>query len=239
MSTRIVILRRCGVKKAVFIHKLGPDSASYRYRAQIPANHLGCSINQGEAEIVVFSKPLKQDYPILEQARKNCAIIVDFCDDHFHHPELGEVYGRFMEEANAFVCPTQAMQEIILMTPGYGGQPIHIIEDPYEFEEREPHADGDKYLWFGHQVNLRDAERIKHFPNLTIVTGPGEIEGAVRYSGQALRQAMVDNNIALFPKSASYKSPNRLLNSLRMGLFPVCDRHPSYMEFREFCWVGS
>ena len=227
------------MKKAVFIHKLGATSASYRYRAQVPARHIGCEINQGEAEIVVFSKPIAQDFPILEQAKGKCAIIVDFCDDHFHHPKLGAVYERFLKEADQLVCPTKTMQENILMHPKYGGQPVSIIEDPYEFEEMEPHADGEKYLWFGHKQWLSDTDRIKNFKNLTIVTGPGQVEGAIEYSPESLRQAMTENNIALFPKSLPYKSPNRLLNALRMGLFPVCDWHPAYVEFKDFCWVAD
>ena len=50
---------------------------------------------------------------------------------------------------------------------------------------------------------------------------------------------MLLNNIALFPISKLHKSPNRLVNTLRMGLFPVCDRHPAYEEFKDFCYVGD
>ena len=83
------------MNKVCFIHRGGKEMASYRYRASIPVQALNnkgweASINEGKAEIVVFSKPCQED---LELAQKICGkakIVVDICDNHFENPIFTE-----------------------------------------------------------------------------------------------------------------------------------------------------
>ena len=218
------------MRSVTFIHAM-PSLASYRYRAAMPAKEIGAMVNDVEAEIIVVSKPW--DYakivPLKEEGK---TIVVDFCDDHFNHPEHGQMYHDFAKLADYCVCPTEEMRKRI------PSDKVAIIPDPYEMEELEPHAFGDKLLWFGHPVNLKALEPYRNLPNLTVVSlGPG----VVQYSHETLVEEMKKANIAIFPVKPwdGYKSPNRVVNSLRMGLFPVCHHHLSYVEFKRFLWQSD
>lgn len=216
--------------------------ASYRYRAMIPAEQIGADINNPDAEVLVFSKPtsIKAVKDAKDQGKK---IVVDFCDDHFDHPGLGEVYRRIAELADHFVCPTETMRGRVLEVARWPTlDDVSVIPDPYEMPEMQPHAEGEALLWFGHNANIGSVSwLLKQFKNLTVVTGPKVEGGMVPWSPENLKQEMRKANIALFPtaKDHYYKSPNRLVNALRMGLFPVCDRHPAYNEFKEFIWISE
>ena len=115
-----------------------------------------------------------------------------------------------------------------------------VIPDPYEMDEIEPHADGNNLLWFGHKVNLKVLGSMPKIHDIKIVTGPGVVKGATFYSPQNLQRALLEANIALFPtvEGGKYKSNNRVLNAIRMGVFPVCGNHPSYEEFK-MVWQGN
>jgi hypothetical protein len=216
-----------------FIHAFGESSASYRYRAMMPAAQIGAKINDYDAEILVFSKPHPADIQAATRAKARGQVVVaDYCDDHFNHRALGPVYRALAELADFAVVPTDEMRKRIPSAA--------VIPDPYEYPECAPHADGDKLLWFGHQVNLSAIMPHKDAPKLTIVTGPG-YPGTVEYSYESLKSELLSANIALFPKikGDGYKSPNRLINALRMGVFPVCDQHPAYREFKRFVWASD
>lgn len=222
------------MRSVAFLHPGTPEMASFRYRTLIPAQQLKAKVNIPDADILVIGKPVEPNE--IQGLKANGHIIVaDFCDDHFGHPLLGEGYRRVAELADLCVAPTQVMRDRIPVAAGKK----EVIGDPYEFEEVGPHADGDKVLWFGHNAGLRAL----YFnpPNLTIVTGPKVQDGMVLYSPENLKAEMLKANIAIFPtiKGHEYKSPNRLVNALRMGLFPVCDPHPSYEEFKKFIWFNE
>lgn len=213
--------------------------ASFRYRTKIPAEHIGASINEGSGDIIVFSKPMQGDFEIAKAAKDHGAkVVVDFCDPHFDTP----LYQRIAIKADLIVCPTKEMANIVgrFFYPTCDKR-IEIIPDPYEMPEVPPHANGDKFLWFGHNANLEDIKPHSGIPNLRIVSGPKVSDGITHWSPANIDRAMREANICLFPtrKGAEYKSPNRLLNALRMGLFPICQRHPSYEEFRGLAWVGE
>ena len=227
----------------VFVHR-NQELASFRYRCAIPGAELSKShevfFNGGDASVCIFSKPHADDIDIAAAARGNgCHIVVDIGDDHFSHPAIGPVYNRMLEIADSVVCPTQNMQTRLRE---FTEKDITVIPDPYEMPLEEPHADGEEFIWFGHQSNLGDLRRYaSDIPALKIVTGPQKIKGTILYSPESLSKAMGEANISLLPtrKGVEYKSPNRLLNSLRMGLFPVCDEHPAYEEFKDFAWTSG
>jgi hypothetical protein len=101
--------------KVSWIHSLGPGAASYRYRAQMPAEQVEritghkCSLNAGAADVVVFAKPMPDDLQTIRMVKNDGArVVVDFCDDHFDHPTLYAVYRDMAKQADIITCPTGA-----------------------------------------------------------------------------------------------------------------------------------
>lgn len=235
-------------KSIVWVHPFGPTIASYRYRASIPCEEVGkingytTAMQDGEADIVVFSKPSGEQIPIAEKAKADGAkIIVDFADDHFHHPVVGPIYHRFAELSDGIVTGSTVMRGRIY---DYIKKDSVVIGDPYEQEECAPHANGEDFLWFGHIRNFGEAQGI--FPymgkrRLRVVTGPQKLSGTIQWTPHAMPKVFAVSNIVILPtqEGAEYKSPNRLLNSIRAGCFAVCMKHPAYQEFRDFVWVGD
>ena len=225
------------MRAIVFIHRGGPQMASYRYRAQMPADYLKTSVNGGPCEIAVFSKPCEEDLALAKDLKaKGSKIVVDFCDDHFKHKSLGMIYREMAEIADHIVCPTDVMASRIPVT-----RPMAVIPDPAETQARIPHADGDSLLWFGHSSNLKAIEPHAKLPNLRIVSGPKSFDGVTLWSPQNIKRAMAEANICLFPtvNGDEYKSNNRFINAVNAGLFPVCNQHPSYAEFKGLAWLGG
>lgn len=190
--------------------------ASYRYRAKIPADSLGASINDSRADVLIFSKPMRGDELIAEEARGHGkTVIVDFCDDHFATP----LYQAMVRMADAVVCSTL---ELAYLCP----RSAYIIRDTYEFPEAEPHCNGDNLLWFGHRGNLHT---IKDFPmNVRIVCNA---DGCIPWSLETMDQEFALADIVLMPATAAYKSPNRTLEAIRQGCFVVAEPHPAINNF--------
>lgn len=232
-----------------WVHR-SPDLASFRYRAAVPAREceklgIKTQINGGNASVVVFSKPVAEDLDLAGSAIKSGAkVVVDFCDDHFGSGKLGGLYRNMGELATRIVAPTAEMAKRVL---GYTGREATVIPDAYENDLCAPHAVGNQALWFGHRLNLPDME--PHIPTvahagfaLDIATGPTyKNEQWVHWGPAALSKCLAKTNLVLLPtrKGAEYKSPNRLLNAIRAGCFPICSHHPSYTEFRNLVWVGD
>jgi len=211
--------------------------ASFRYRCQIPGNELekhghNVYFNGGEAHICVFSKPTLDDITVARVAKEGgCVVVVDIGDDHFSHPIVGPIYAEMLGLADYIVCPTDFMRERMRE---FVDKDIEVIGDPYEMEELAPHAQGDQLLWFGNPLNLKDIAPYQEIGNLIVYTGdPWSLKDQKGYMKSA--------NKVLLPtqKGSGHKTANRLVNSLRMGLFPICDPHPSYGEFKDFVWTGG
>ena len=235
-------------KSILFMHDLGPQTASFRYRAQMPAeqvsrhNGFKTALNQdGEYDIVVVAKPTKGTVPIAEQAKKDGAkIVVDFSDDHFTDEHKAK-YAAMAQIADHIVVASDVMRTRIQR---YLDCDATVIPDPYEQPEFAPHADGDDYLWFGHQSNFQDL--VPHLwmfkdRKLRVLTGPKELPHTTVWTPENMVKMFAQSNIAVFPtrSGAEFKSANRLLNTIRAGCFPICQQHPAYMEFRPFIWVGD
>lgn len=233
--------------KAVFVHRSGPSCASYRYRAAIPAEAIGATVNGGEAQVLIFSKPTPDDVAMAKQMKaEGIKIIADFGDDHFNHATWGPVYRDMIGLADAIVTPTENMAGRIQK---YFEKTVDaVIPDPYEEALATPHANGaERFLWYGHQINLKELlpwmEYLKGM-DLTVCTGENHHWKAdyVRWSPEAQTEQLHRAHIVLIPtrKGTEYKSPNRLVNALRAGCFPICgDQLPSLFEFRRFAWVGN
>lgn len=232
-------------KNIVWVHRYGENLASYRYRARIPCEQVGkingytTALNDGEADIVVFSKPSAEELPIARQAKADGAkIVVDFADDHF---QRDDTYHRFAELSDGIVCASDVMRGRIY---DYVKRDSTSIPDPYEQDELPPHADGDDYLWFGHIGNFEDLTQIMGIMGgrkMRVVSGPQPIPGVITWSKENMAKAFAMSNIVVLPtkKTADFKSANRLINSIRAGCFAVCMKHPAYDEFKDFVWVGN
>lgn len=233
-------------KSILWVHRLGPVIASFRYRTQIPAeevakhNGFRTFVNEGEGDIIVFSKPIAEDVESARKAKElGAKVVVDLCDDNFG-TEVAETYREMAKVADAVVTATPTMRARLF---DYTGRDAAVLPDPYEQPEVEPHADGDNYLWFGHLRNFPELVRITHIlgeRKVRIVTGPKEIPNTIPWSPQNMTKAFAMSNIVLLPtqQGSEYKSANRLINSLRAGCFAVCMTHPAYLEFKHFVWVG-
>lgn len=234
-------------KSVVWVHRLGNVMASYRYRAEIPCNEVAkingftTALNDGEADIVVFSKPYEGDLGIARKAKADGAkIVVDLCDDNFGTQER-EIYTEFADLADAITTATTVMRGRLF---DYVKKDAVVIPDPYEFDEVEPHADGDDYLWFGHMRNFPELVSVMKSMGkrkLRVVTGPQPAPNSIPWSPYTLRQVFAVSNRVILPTMLGheYKSPNRLVNAIRQGCFPICMDHPSYMPFKHMVWVGQ
>jgi glycosyltransferase involved in cell wall biosynthesis len=232
----------------VFIHRGHPNMASFRYRAQIPAHELGqmngynVQLNEGTADVVVFSKPKGEDIALAKSVKEQgCKVIADICDDHLTHQIIGPILKEMLELADTIVTPTKEMADRLYRVSGKS--PV-IIPDPYEYPQGPPHAVGDKLLWFGHETNLKDVKPWRSALNgwdLTIVTGPSPRQGALLWSQETMLYCLSQANVVILPtrKGCEFKSANRLLNAVRAGCFVVASPHPAYEEFRSMLWVGQ
>lgn len=230
----------------VWIHRF-PHLATYRYRCEVPARELSqingfkTGINDGDADIAVFSKPIVEDVEIAKNLKAEGAkIVVDLQDNHFRTSKE-ETYRKIAEVADSIVCATDVMRQIIGQETG---KDAVVIGDPYEYDEKEPHANGEDLLWFGHHVNFKDLVDVMPMlgsRRLRVVTGPQHVPGTTPWSIQNMVKSFELSNIVILPtrEGSEYKSPNRLVNSIRQGCFAVCMQHPSYYDFRDFCWVGD
>ena len=176
-----------------FVHRGTEAMASFRYRCLIPGAELEkhghtVAYNGGNAHICIFSKPEPEDIFIAKQVRDNHSIVVvDIGDDHFNHPSIGPVYQTLLPLADFVVCPTEIMKtRLEQFTPVN----ITVIGDPYEMAENDPHADGDKLLWFGHEVNREDIESYRKLENLHIVIGPNKFDDCTLWSPEAVKDAL-------------------------------------------------
>lgn len=214
-----------------FIHSGDASMASYRYRVEIPSRLLNTKINDLSADIVVFSKPAKEDVQAARAIQlSGRKVIADFCDDHFdqeHYRELALI-------ADELVCPTETMAGEIAH---HVFRQAAIIPDPYEFPEEEPHCNGVNLLWFGHGSNLpgllKVIRTLDDYPLMIVSNHPMAMPWS---HGEMLSQfALAD--IVILPKTADYKSPNRAIEAVRQGCFVVAEPHPSLADIP--VWQGN
>ena len=253
------------------------DFASIRYRLLIPAQALPESrvtqIAQGAnrrtllerfagADAAVFGKILEPGLaPVaLELAAalqaKGVKVIVDFCDDHFDHPQLGPVYRALANVADAIVVTTPGLADVVReQTPT---EPS-VVGDPVEGARREPRALRPpplRLLWFGHPVNL---DTLRHgLPQLaarniafelTLVTAPRAGAEAMGHrfrpwSSDAVFDELDKCDAVIIPSNPydprkSVKSANRFTEALWAGRFVIAHPLPSYEPLAPYGWVAE
>jgi hypothetical protein len=211
-----------------FIHAGGPQMASYRYRAAIPAQYLRAEINDWTASTLIFSKPLPHELIQMAEARlKGQRVVVDFCDDHFEWIH----YQEALRLADVLVCGTTVMAERIKACRKWIDKPEPIvIPDPWEFPLQAPHAAGWRTLWFGHAVNRPSLMRILpdlEGMDLRVVSN---FEGAIPWSMETLYHELTLADIVVMPASDTYKGANRTVEAVRSGCFVIAEPHPAIAD---------
>lgn len=198
--------------------------ASYRYRAQFPANALGCAINDPSADTLIFSKPQASELSLTHGKR----VIVDICDDHFaRYPH----YLEFLKRADLITCSSHGLQGII----GKLGYHAEVIPEAYEFPHADPHSNGNKLLWFGHKTNFYTLERV--LPELKEYELSIVCDGFKPWSHETMLEEFAKADIVILPATKDYKSPNRAVEAIRQGCWVVAEPHPSLQDFP--IWKGS
>ena len=256
---------------------LASDLASIRYRLLLPAQALGESrvthIGQGAnrrtllerfagADAAVFGKILEPALaPVaLELAaalkEKGVKVIVDFCDDHFDHVQLGPVYRAMANSADAVVCSTDALAEA---ARAHIVADVKVVGDPVEGVRREPRAvrrAPARLLWFGHPVNLDTLQHgvpqliARSIPfELTLVTAPRAGAEAMghrfrAWSSEAVFDELDKCDAAIIPSNPydprkAVKSANRFTEALWAGRFVIAHPLPAYEPLAAFGWVGE
>lgn len=232
--------------KSVFVHRMGADFASYRYRAAIPAEQVGGTVNGGEGHVYIFSKPTPDDVKLAKECKaEGVKVVADLGDDHFRHAVWGPIYVEMAKLCDALVTPTENMAGRIMKY--IGRKADVVIPDPYEEPYCAPHANGaERMLWYGNACNLGDIRPLLSFlkgADLTILTGSNHRHtfDYVKWSKPAQTEHLQKTQLVLIPvrKGVEYKSPNRLVNAIRSGCFVVGSEHPSHMEFKRYSWVGN
>lgn len=213
-----------------FIHKWNENAASYRYRAQIPAREIGASLNDLTADVLVFAKPQERELLEIANCRKDQVTVADVCDDHLDKKWFVDI----LKAVNCVTCSTKELQARLKRL---GIEATHI-EDPYEFEQAEPHCNGTNLLWFGHGVNINGLLKI-----LPTVTGyplrvVSNVTGSIPWSKETLLKELAIADIVIMPKSAEYKSPNRTVEAIRRGCFVVAEPHPALTDIPGI-WLGN
>lgn len=221
--------------KISYCFPTSPILASWRYRIQIPAQYL---VEQGhqcwegsDGEIVYFAKHFdSEDLEIAEQcANKGQKIVFDCCDNHFND-KYASHYRKMVSMADAITCPTYKMQRIIEANTG---REATIISDPYEFPETAPKKPGEKLFWFGHQSNLHTLKGLD-LNGYTLGVLSGE-----HWSHQNMLKGFRDTDIVIIPTNPEkqYKSPNRMVESIRQGHYVVAGPMPAYEGYG--MWLGD
>jgi hypothetical protein len=213
-----------------FIHFGDHWSASWRYRAKIPAGDWA-TLNVFTAGTLVFAKPQAKELMDMAQAKaRGARVIVDFCDDHFDWMH----YTEALRIADVVTCPTQEMARRIKAL----GKDAVVIPDPFEYDEMPPHCNGVNLLWYGHAVNKQSLQRIlpdiEHYP-LRVVSNFG---GAIPWSHETMLEEFARADIVVIPATDTYKSPNRAIEATRQGCFVVAEPHPALEGFPGI-WIGN
>jgi hypothetical protein len=226
--------------------------ASYRYRIKIPAEYLrqwGHEVTIGgpeQADVGVFSKHFNvKDYEIARQPTRYRSVVFDVCDYHLDGP-YREHYERMMTLADVVTVGTGEMG---MMINKYLGHDVTVIEDPYEFEEKEPKYNGcDKVLWFGHASNIAALLReinygVLNGKQLMVISNPNEFIPTVPWSMQNMKQGFEECDVIIIPQQNTRKNrckgANRMVESIRSGRFVIANEMPAHQQFKDWMYIGE
>jgi hypothetical protein len=217
---------------ASFFHSKDARMASYRYRGLIPSRELGWPMNDESADIWIVSKIDRGTPAFIDKAHaRGKHVVVDACDLHFQEPW----YRLAIESADHVTAPTDVSAWLL---GDEFGKSVTAIDDPYEFDEAAPHVQGVKLFWFGHASNYYSLEPwlpdLKSY-DLRIMSN---IDGAMPWSIESLKEQLAWADVVLIPETAPYKSANRAVEAIRRGCFVVAEPHESLRQIPGI-WRGN
>lgn len=112
------------------------------------------SVNADVAVIAKLVDPRASAF-VAALKRRGMRIVVDFCDDHFGHPVLGELYHALAASADQVVCNTDQMVERVRTM---ANRRAVAIFDPVEGRRRQaefsPRFPALNCVWYGFPTNL-------------------------------------------------------------------------------------
>lgn len=229
--------------KVAFVHRGNDGMASYKMRAAMPVEQLRAMgheayLNDGEGEVFVFSKPLwKEDYELALQIKTAGAkVVVDIADYHYAK------YSNVIQLADRVVTPTAKFRQRVLDDLRIDSV---MIPEPYVQPELAPHADGgERILWFGSHVNLKDLDEV--LPRLAgldfhVVSAPNNRMHVTPWTPKNMTEELRRANLCIFPSrdNVEEKSAHRMVNAIRAGCFCVSDPHPAYDEFSDWMFTSG
>ena len=226
--------------------------ASYRYRIKIPSEYLkkwGHEVVIGkpeQADVGVFSKHFNpRDPEFARQPTRYGKVVFDVCDYHLDGP-YREHYERMMTLADVITVGTG---ELGMMINKYLGHDVKVIQDPYEFDEKEPKFDKcEKVLWFGHASNLSPLVRevnngVLNGKKLMVVSNPNAYFPTVPWSMEAMEHGMDECDVVIIPQHDNRKNrckgANRMVESIRSGRFVIANEMPAHNQFKEWMYIGD
>lgn len=213
---------------------LAEDSmASRRYRMELIGKYLGDYVVTEfpvKADIHVLTKPFITN-PLLLDTYLTRARTLDFVFD-ISDPRFTDYVKEMIGMAVAVTVPTVKMAELVKEETGVIAT---VIQDTYEFEER-PIKDisEPKVMWFGHHSNLKYLN--VRYP-VEVITTEGVLDKVdknytiIPWSINNMLEAFDRNNIVVIPTEYDWKSPNRVIESIRQGMTVVASPIDSYKEF--------
>jgi len=219
-----------------FVTTGGPHLVSYRGRIEVPAKYLveqGWQVTVGpyvKADVHVFSKHFDRDGNLNRIKQSPCGIF-DLCDDHSDKPQLWEYYREMLKTAKAVVTSSDALSKLA------GGTTIH---EPYELPQRPVRTPTEKKaLWYGHHTNLYTLRPfLQHLKawdwEVQVITNPGVGDFAVKtheFSLEKQAELLDWCHVVLLPQPKAWKNPNRAVEAIRAGRFPLMDDIPAYRMF--------
>ncbi len=205
-----------------FVHNGHPEMGSFRLRAQIPADENGWGLNDFSADVLILSKPKEEELALFGTGK---TIVVDFCDPHFI---TFPYYREFLKRADAVTCSSAVMGMLIEAQ----GRKATVIPDCIDNERSEPHCNGTKLAWFGHQTNFQSINRVAPLLKgyeLRVLCNTKLANWCEPLSHKSRDEVLKWADIVIFPQTDAYKGPNRAVTSLMAGCFVVAEPHPAYV----------
>ena len=191
---------------------------------------------------------------IVADDRLDPKIVFDVCDDHFDSDKFGSHYRYMCKEADLIIASTDRMAEIIKAKTG---RESVVIPDPYEFPERKfrykwPQWNPEKALWFGHGSNFTQLHRVWDDLKgwmLMIITDGIELTDltqakpfpTIKWNHENMMDGFSQSDVVVLPNAGMecHKGANRMLESIRQGVFVVAEPHPEYNKFKEWMYIGD
>lgn len=260
-STRMASYRYRTAIPAEGLHELGYDCKIIRADGEAPKGVYIFSKHFNPKEEYMFAKKLKDPNfeasnltsVVAGEDKGRNAIIFDVCDNHFDG-EIGEYYKQMIGLSDYVVAATDRMKKVV--AHHCPDADITVIKDSYEFSERNPRYNWEQkeienLLWFGHPTNIKHLQKVWNDlggHNIMLITEEGvslEVDGKpfpiVPWSMDSMLWGFAQSDVVVLPNEGekSCKGANRIIESIRQGVFVIAEPCPAYEEFKEWMYIGN